>query len=191
MESRQSLKATTSLSVETLDQYVGRYDYNGAILTVTRDGNRLFAQLTGQPRFEIFPKSETEFFWKVVEAQVRFVKDEKGRVIKAIHRQGPDSIEAPRLEDTVTIQLDPAVLSSYVGKYDYGGGRVMTVTREENRLFAQLTDQPRFEIFPKSDTEFFWTVVQAQVTFVKDATGKVIKGIHRQGGQIMEVRKIE
>jgi CubicO group peptidase (beta-lactamase class C family) len=189
MESRQSL--ITSLSVETLDQYVGRYDYNGPILTVTRDGNRLFAQLTGQPRFEIVPKSETEFFWKVVEAQVTFVKDEKGRVIKAIHRQGPGSIEAPRLADAVAIQLEPAVLDSYVGKYDYGEGRVMTVTREGNRLFAQLTDQPRFEIFPKSDTEFFWTAVQAQVSFVKDATGKVIKGIHRQGGQTMEVRKIE
>ncbi|MEK7675483.1 MAG: DUF3471 domain-containing protein [Verrucomicrobiota bacterium] len=79
-------------------QYVGRYDYGGAILTVTREGDHLFAQLTDQPRFEIFPKSETEFFWKVVPAQVTFVKDDKGKVIKGIHRQGGKTIEAPRIE---------------------------------------------------------------------------------------------
>jgi len=191
MESRQSPKVITSLSVETLDQYVGRYDYGGPILTVTRDGSQLFAQLTGQPRFEIFPKSEKEFLWKVVEAHVTFVRDEKGRVIKAMHHQGAASIDAPRLEDQAAIQLDSAILDSYVGKYDYGQGKVMTVTREENRLFAQLTGQPPFEIFPKSKTEFFWKVVNAQFTFVKDATGKVIKGIHRQGGQTMEVPKLE
>ena len=27
-----------------------------------REGDRLFAQLTGQPKLEIFPKSEAEFF---------------------------------------------------------------------------------------------------------------------------------
>ena len=30
----------------------------GAVLTITRDGGHLFAQLTGQPIFEIFPESE-------------------------------------------------------------------------------------------------------------------------------------
>jgi len=29
---------------------------------VTREGNRLFAQLTGQSAFEIFPESPTKFF---------------------------------------------------------------------------------------------------------------------------------
>jgi hypothetical protein len=68
--------------------FAGRYDYRGAILTVTREDNRLFAQLNGQPRFEIYPKSTNTFFWKVVEAQVTFVKDDNGKVIKAIHQQG-------------------------------------------------------------------------------------------------------
>ena len=45
----------------------------------------------------IFPKSPTEFFWKVVAAQVEFVKDEKGKVVKVIHRQDGQTIEAPKL----------------------------------------------------------------------------------------------
>ena len=67
-------------------------------MTVTREGKLLFAQLSGQPKFEIFPRSETEFFWKVVDAQVTFVKDEKGKVTKAIHHQGGRTFDAPKME---------------------------------------------------------------------------------------------
>ncbi|HVN78108.1 MAG TPA: serine hydrolase [Terriglobia bacterium] len=191
MEARQIPKPI-QLSPEDLEAYVGRYDYGGAILTVNKEGNQLFAQLTGQPRFEIFPKSKTEFYWKVVEAQVTFVKNEQGEVITAIHHQGRNVIEAPKLKEESVVNLDPKLLDRYVGKYDYGQGKaILTVTREENHLFAQLTGQPKFEIYPKSETEFFWKVVAAYITFVTDERGKVTKGIHRQGGQTLEVPKIE
>ena len=68
------------------DTYAGQYAY--AILTVTRQGDRVFAQMTGQPKVEIFAKSPTEFFWKVVKAKVEFVKNEAGKITNAIHRQG-------------------------------------------------------------------------------------------------------
>jgi hypothetical protein len=39
------------------DSLVGKYDYgNRALLTVTRDGNQLFAQLASQSKCEIFPQ---------------------------------------------------------------------------------------------------------------------------------------
>ena len=90
------------------DAYVGEYDYgNDVILTVTKEDDRLFAQLVGQEKYDIFPKLETEFFWKVVDAQIDFVKDEQGKVIKAIHRQvGIDIIEAPK------IKSNPATFAS-------------------------------------------------------------------------------
>jgi CubicO group peptidase (beta-lactamase class C family) len=97
MESRPTPKAI-ALSPEALDSFVGRYDYGGPIMTVTREGDHLFAQLTGQPKFEIFPKSENEFFWKVVEAKVTFVKDASGKVVKGIHEQGGQKLEVPRIE---------------------------------------------------------------------------------------------
>ena len=52
----------------------------GEILNVIRDGDQLFAQLGGQPKFEIFPRSEMEFFWKIVNAQITFVKNEEGEL---------------------------------------------------------------------------------------------------------------
>ena len=161
-------------------------------MTVTREGRRLFAQLSGQPRFEIFPKSETEFFWKVVDARVQFVRDEKGQVSKAIHQQSGQTIQAPKIKDQPVAAVDPATYEAFTGKYDYGQGKaVLTVTREGNQLFAQMTGQPKFEIFPSSATEFFWKVVNAKIAFVKNEAGKVTKAVHEQGGQRLEVPKIE
>jgi len=180
------------VSPKAFDAVVGRYDYGMGILTVTKEGDKVFAQLTGQPKFEIFPKSETEFFWKVVEAEVTFVKNEKGAVTKAIHRQGGQTINAPKLEDVKTAKVDAKVYDAYTGKYDYGQGKaILTVTREGERLFAQITGQPKHEIFPKSETEFFWKIVNAQVTFVKDENGKVTKAIHEQSGHKFDAPRIE
>lgn len=88
-------------------------------------------------------------------------------------------------------RVDSTVYHAYVGEYDYGQGAILTVTKEEERLFAQMTGQLRFEIFPKSETEFFWKIVNAQIEFVKDNEGKVVKAIHHQGGQKIEASKIK
>ncbi|MHC4230397.1 MAG: DUF3471 domain-containing protein, partial [Planctomycetota bacterium] len=88
-------------------------------------------------------------------------------------------------------EVDPTISNAYVGEYDYGHGEILTVTREEERLFAQVTGQPACEIFPKSETEFFWKIVNAQIEFVKDNEGKVIKAILNQGGKKSEGPKIK
>ncbi len=88
-------KVDTTVDAGVYDEYVGQYCY--WTLTVTREDDRLFAQLRGQRKFEIFPKSKTEFFWKVVPAQVTFVKNEAGVVVKAIHRQ-LGKLEAPKIK---------------------------------------------------------------------------------------------
>jgi len=87
------------IDTATYSDYVGEYNYDhGAILTITKEGNRLLAQMTGQPKFEIFPQSETEFFWKVANAQVTFVKNDKGNVNKIIHYQADTEIQAPKIK---------------------------------------------------------------------------------------------
>ncbi len=98
MEARPAPKVVR-LSAEKLQAFVGRYDYGTAVMTVTREGQRLFAQLPGQPRLEILPKSDHEFFSKVVEAEVSFITDDTGKVVKAHHRQGGAEFDAPRLPD--------------------------------------------------------------------------------------------
>jgi hypothetical protein len=100
------------------------------ILDVTREGNHLYVQLTGQPPYEIFPKTTNDFFWKVVDAQVTFVRDNTGKVIKAIHHQNGQTINAARLEDIKEAKVDPAAYATLLGRYDYGQGKViLTVSR--------------------------------------------------------------
>jgi len=188
-----SVAVDKDIDTSIYDGYVGRYDYgSGAVLVLTREGDRLFAQLTGQPKFEIFPKSETEFFWKVVDAQIKFVKNENGEVIHVVHRQGGREFEAPKLKDETFADIDVSIYDDYVGEYDLKvNDMIIKVTKEDDRLFAQVTGQPKFEIFPKSETEFFWKVVKAQITFVKNEDGKVIKAILFQAGQKLEAPKIK
>jgi hypothetical protein len=67
-------------------------------MTVNREGNQLYSQVKGQPKFEIFPRSETVFFWKAIPAQITFVKDARGRVTRGIHEQGGRKLDVPRIE---------------------------------------------------------------------------------------------
>jgi len=192
MGSQESFKVDTTVDTKVYDDYVGRYDYGGPILTVTREGDGLFAQLATQSKFEIFPKSKDEFFWKVVDAQVTFVRNEKGEVIQAIHHQGGNEIKAPKIKDEAVAKVDPAIYDDYVGEYDFSQAQAkIIVTRENDHLFVQVTGQPNVEIFPRSETEFFLKVVVAQVTFVKNEKGEVTKLILDQGGMKIEAPKIK
>jgi CubicO group peptidase (beta-lactamase class C family) len=73
------------------DAYVGQYELGpDRIFIVSREGDRLLAAPAGQPQAELFPESETKFFLKVVDAQITFVKDDKGVVTDLILHQGGD-----------------------------------------------------------------------------------------------------
>jgi len=67
----------------------GRLGGENPLFTMTREGDSLMTQATGQPKFELFPESETKFFLKIVDAQVTFVNDDKGAVTHLIlHQRG-------------------------------------------------------------------------------------------------------
>lgn len=55
----------------------------------------------------------------------------------------------------------------YVGKYQLAPNFSITISREGDHLFEQATDQPKFEIFPEGDKDYFLKVVDTQITFVR------------------------
>ncbi len=61
------------------EQYIGGYRLpSGAVMTISRDGERLFAEAVGPGRFELLPDSETRFFSDSPEVTIEFsVKDGK------------------------------------------------------------------------------------------------------------------
>jgi hypothetical protein len=63
----------------------------------------------------------------------------------------------------------------------------MTVSRRGPHLLCSVTGHPEKEIFPESTTEFFWKGEDAQITFVKDSSGKAVKLIVHENGQDLEI----
>src|ERR1035441_5988543 len=100
-----------------------------------------------------------------------------------------DSSSANAVKDIAEAKVDPAVYDGLVGKYYDGKNTLRSVTRVGSHLFAQFAGR-NSEIFPKSETEYFWKMMDAQVTFVKDDKGKVTKAICHQGGRTIVATKI-
>lgn len=51
-------------------------------------GNQLIGQATGQSSFEMYPKSDHEFYLKVTEARAVFSKEENGLVMMTWYQAG-------------------------------------------------------------------------------------------------------
>ena len=87
------------LDAKVLDAYTGHYELApNIILEVTRKESGMFVQLTGQPAFPIFPESETEFFLKVVDAQITFEKSSEGKVTGLVLHQAGRDMPAKRTD---------------------------------------------------------------------------------------------
>jgi len=87
------------LTPAQLDRCVGRYEIApGFVLAITRDGERLISQATGQPTIEIFPESESEFFVKVMDAQLSFDLESPGPAKAVVLHQSGRDTPARRLE---------------------------------------------------------------------------------------------
>ncbi len=176
-----------SVPTKTLETYVGQYELApGFVLTIRKEGERLTGQATGQPAVRLLARSETEFTINGVEASLTFVKSQNGKVSHLVLHQNGDH-EASKISDTVpktrvAVQVPSKALEACVGQYELGPGQILTVRRDGEKLRAQLTGQPSFQIFPETETNFFYKVVDAQITFVRGADNKVGKLILHQNG---------
>jgi CubicO group peptidase (beta-lactamase class C family) len=91
-----------------------------------------------------------------------------------------EKYEIPR--ERTAIKVDPKIFDAYVGEYELGPGAIFTISKEGDRLMAMPTGQSKAQLFPESETKFFFKVVDGQITFVKDENGAVTHLILHQGG---------
>jgi CubicO group peptidase (beta-lactamase class C family) len=89
------------------------------------------------------------------------------------------------------IAFDPKLFDRYVGQYQLAPSFILTVTREGDQLFAQATGQPKVQIFPESEREFFLKVVDAQITFETDSTGRATGLVLHQNGANMPAKRVQ
>jgi aminopeptidase N len=74
-------KPSISLDAKILEDYAGQYELShDFIITITHSNGHLYAENAGQQRVEIFAESSDVFFFKAVDAQITFTRDENGKV---------------------------------------------------------------------------------------------------------------
>jgi CubicO group peptidase (beta-lactamase class C family) len=189
MEERKSVQ----LDPPALDEYVGVYRFDERTTrTITREGSKLFSQRSGGEKQEILASAKDEFFFVNSGSRLHFRRDAQGKVTGAglTPRSGPEeegkkTDEAPA-QERQAVKVNPAIYDAYVGEYELAPTFSITITREGregDQIFGQATGQPKFELFPESETRFFLKVVDAQVDFVRGADGKVTGLVLHQGGR--------
>src|SRR2546427_10766896 len=72
-----------------------------------------------------------------------------------------------------TIALDPKIFDAYVGEYQLSANVVLAISREGDKFYVEASALPKAQMFAESETKFFLKEMDAQITFVKDARGKV------------------
>lgn len=80
------------------------------------------------------------------------------------------------------------VLAEYVGSYR-AGGFAFTITLEGDQLMTQASGQQKIPIFPESESKFFLKIVDAQLEFFRDATGKVTHAVLYQNGRELKAMR--
>ena len=70
------------------------------------------------------------------------------------------------------ITLDPKVLDSYLGKYEFGLNAIATVTREGDAIRWRGGNRMPVTLTPLSETHFFAKETETDIMFVKNERGR-------------------
>jgi CubicO group peptidase (beta-lactamase class C family) len=98
---------------------------------------------------------------------------------------------ARRIAQKLDRDVDPQVFQAYVGSYVVPAELVwpfsaVAVTSEDGRLYLEIPQGPTLELYPQSETSFFFMADGgdfAEVTFVTDETGAVTRAVFEANGQ--------
>ncbi len=84
------------LDAATLQSYVGNYSSTYGTFYVTLANGQLMVRLAGQQALPTFPSAKDEFYYKAVDAQIEFQRDEKGAVSGLTLHQNGQTVPATR-----------------------------------------------------------------------------------------------
>ena len=123
------------------------------------------------------------------------VGQEKKPAAVAQNAPGPQEHARLLMEQAMprtAIAYNAADFDKFAGAYEFpNGAAYMTVRREGDHFFTRVTGQQDVEVFPESPTKFFLKVVDAQISFDTDASGKVTELVLHQGGREQHAKRTD
>lgn len=95
---------------------------------------------------------------------------------------------APPVKRTA-IEVAPDTMVRYEGDYELSPDFALSIRMKNGRLFSQATGQSEIELFALSETEYFPTVVDAQISFIVE-NGSVNQLILHLNGKDVPAKKL-
>ncbi|HVG21241.1 MAG TPA: DUF4440 domain-containing protein, partial [Blastocatellia bacterium] len=83
---------------KSLDAYVGDYSTPFGVLSITKEGNKLFGQPGGDTKEELIPESADQFNVPTVDAKIKFVKDANGQVTHMLLNLKGQEVNAKKIK---------------------------------------------------------------------------------------------
>lgn len=182
-------------TVKDASTYLGRYPLTVTFaIDITEVNGVLRGQATGQPSFGMRAIAPDRFAIVGVPAEISFERGAEGKVTALVlHQNGVDQ-RAPRGElppPPQEVALPARILGEYAGDYPIAPSFVLTVTIEHGAVFIQATGQPKLPVFASGKDEFFYKIVNAQVSFQRDAGGKIAGLVLHQNGRDLPAKKTQ
>jgi CubicO group peptidase (beta-lactamase class C family) len=97
----------------------------------------------------------------------------------------------PPLKKHTQVAVNGEVLDRYVGRYGTPPDLILTVRREGDHLSVQENDEPKQDLLPESETDFFSTVADDVMTFQVDGAGRVTGVTLHTEGKDIPIKRIE
>jgi D-alanyl-D-alanine-carboxypeptidase/D-alanyl-D-alanine-endopeptidase len=179
---------TVAVDQRSLEGYLGRYKLTPTfIFTVTREGDQLYVQATGQPRAAVYPSGDREFFYKVVHAQITFEADGQGRIVGLVlHQNGRDQ-SAKRIDEAEARALEDAVASRFKDQTAMPGSeaatrRFLEQLQRHHVDYDQLT--PEFAVINRQNE----SLAEASIASYGALQSLTFKGVGPGGADIYELK---
>jgi hypothetical protein len=144
-----------------------------SIFTVSQEGDALFGQVSGQRKLRLAAADDGSYLYPASDGPILVVGGERRPAGPVLRQNGRDVTPIRVAElSSQRVEADAGLLDSYVGAYHLGLGRVLTITREGERLTAQETGRPKFEIGAHG-VDAFASGQDDVVVFLRDGQSKV------------------
>lgn len=123
------------------------------------------------------------------------------RLRRDVHEPGPncwlhtaevclESDPASRRPPRKEIHVEPEILGKHIGRYELAPDLVLAVSQRSGGLQVQVGDRAAVPIYAESEQQFFYKVVDAQITFVTDASGATTSLVFTQQGRDIPARRL-
>ncbi len=170
-----------SLDVAHLAPCRGHYQMeSGSVIAISREGNQLFMQLSGQPPIPIYPESANAFFLKIVPAQVTFTRNDAGVVDAIVLHQGGFDHPAVRIDAAQAQAVTEALQQRIINPSPAAGSeavlrRFLEVLREGRPDDDQMTEALAMVVRQQLP------ILQAELARLGDVKSVVFKAVSARG----------